>query len=618
MNKRIVIKSILWAFVSAGLVLAVARFFLGLGATTALSDDAPWGLWIAFDVMGGVALAAGGFVIAATVYIFHLEKYRPILRPAVLTAFLGYVAVVVGLQFDLGLPWRIWHAMIYWQHHSVLFEVAWCVMLYLTVLALEFAPVALEHPFLQWPILQRIHKLLKFLTIPLVIAGIMLSTLHQSSLGSLFLIMPYRLHPLWYTPIIPALFFVSAIGLGLMMVTLEAFVSSWLFDHKPKIELLSGLGRAASVVLFLYILVRFTDLTVRGQLGFLAEGSWQSLLFFFENAVSALIPAILLSNKKWRSRPDILLSCAIMVVFGMVLNRLDVGIAAIQKSPGYAYFPTWMEIGTSLSIVAAAALAYIFCAENFRLFIDEKHEEKSPEALRYEKPQFDVPSQAWLGDAFARNFSVFSIVAVLTIAFTAAILPSRALSRYEAKDVPVQAAQGWDILKIDGNRTGEYVLFDHKDHIARLQVTYGEREGCIKCHHARLPKDGPGRCGVCHSDMYKPKSNFDHAYHQSILLGNKSCAQCHPEGISKSKETAKVCSECHRAMFEHIDVKEPDYYIARGYVDAMHDLCIPCHTEQSKILGRKKLAQCAACHANPPGPAGAALNIENADELPRK
>ncbi len=318
MNRLNTVKSILWALVSVGVVLAITRFIMGLGVTTALSDDTPWGLWIVFDVMGGVALAAGGFVIAATVYIFHLDKYKPIVRPAVLTAFLGYNAVGIGLMFDLGIPWRIWHAMIYWQHHSVLFEVAWCVMLYLTVLALEFAPVVFEHKWLQHPLLQSIHRMLKWATIPLVIAGIVLSTLHQSSLGSLFLIMPHRLHALWYTPLLPLMFFVTAIGLGLMMVTLESFFSTWLFNHKPKKDLLAGLGKAASIVLFLYVALRIIDLAARGQLGLLFDPSWQSMLFTFEIMVSALIPAILLSFASLRARSDVLLACSIMVVFGMV------------------------------------------------------------------------------------------------------------------------------------------------------------------------------------------------------------------------------------------------------------------------------------------------------------
>ena len=196
MSKRLItLKTVLWTFAGALAALTFARFWHGLGATTNLSDATPWGLWIALDVMAGVALAAGGFVLAGTVYIFGLEKYRPLVRPAILTAFLGYVAVAVGLIYDLGLPWHIWHPMVYWQHHSVLFEVAMCVMTYLAVLALEFSPVVLEHPSFERPVFRVMLRLLKMFTIPLVIAGIILSTLHQSSLGSLFLIVPHRLHP---------------------------------------------------------------------------------------------------------------------------------------------------------------------------------------------------------------------------------------------------------------------------------------------------------------------------------------------------------------------------------------------------------------------------------------
>ncbi|MBN2326618.1 MAG: Ni/Fe-hydrogenase cytochrome b subunit [Candidatus Omnitrophica bacterium] len=616
MNKRLIVKSILWAFASVGLVVAWARFSMGLGATTALTDDTPWGLWIAFDVMGGVALAAGGFVIAAAVYIFHLEKYSPILRPAVLTAFLGYTAVVIGLLFDLGLPWRIWHATIFWQHHSVLFEVAWCVMLYLTVLALEFAPVALEHPYLQWPILQRIHKLLKWLTVPLVITGIMLSTLHQSSLGSLFLIMPYRLHALWYTPIIPALFFVSAVGLGLMMVTLEAFASSWLFHHKIKTDLLAGLAKAASIVLYIYLAIRFVDLAVHSKLGYLFEGSWQSALFLFEISISALIPAVLLSFSKIRHRLDALFACSLMVVFGMVLNRLNVGIIAIEKSPGNVYFPTWMEISISLAIVSGAALVYIFCAENFRLFTDEKEEKKSIEKRQFEQPVFDAPSKVWLGDSLVQNISVFSIIVVSVISITAAMLPSKAISGYERDPVPVRKAVGWETIKIDGNRTGEFVLFNHKEHEQRLEKIHGEREGCLACHHASIPQDGPTGCYECHSDMHLSSNIFDHEFHQKALQGNQSCTQCHAEGQSKSRESSIACTECHQSMFQKIDTGKADYYIARSYMNAMHDLCIPCHQEQSQILGDENIPKCAFCHVHPPQTNEDRMQKKNVDAFP--
>src|SRR5512140_1617462 len=176
-------KVVAFALMGIGLVAVVQRFAFGLGATTHLVDTFPWGIWIGFDILVGVGLAAGGFTIAATVYVFNIERFRPILRPTILTAFLGCLLVIAGLMADLGRPWAIWHAMIMWNTHSVMFEVAWCVMLYTTVLALEFSPVIFERFKLERPL-----KVVKAITIPLVILGVILSTLHQSSLGSLFLI----------------------------------------------------------------------------------------------------------------------------------------------------------------------------------------------------------------------------------------------------------------------------------------------------------------------------------------------------------------------------------------------------------------------------------------------
>src|SRR5271157_4140190 len=185
-----------------GAYATVLRFARGLGATTNLSDAFPWGLWVGFDVMCGVMLAAGGFTLTAAVYILNLREFKPIVRPTVLTAFLGYLLVVVALLFDLGRGYRIWHPLVMWNPRSVMFEVAWCVTLYTTVLSLEFAAVIFER--------FRLQKLLRIqhaITIPLVITGVMLSTLHQSSLGSLYLIVPNKLHALWYTPLLPVLFF---------------------------------------------------------------------------------------------------------------------------------------------------------------------------------------------------------------------------------------------------------------------------------------------------------------------------------------------------------------------------------------------------------------------------
>ena len=193
------LKDVLWAVVVAGLIAGIMRFGLGLGAATGLNDATPWGLWIALK-LGFVALAGGGFTLAAMVYIFHLESFRPILRRAILLALLGYGSFIVSLIFDLGLPWHIYMPVINWQHHSVMFEIAWCVMLYFSVLVMEFGPVILEHPWFQHSLFQIALHILHKATVPLVIAGIILSTLHQSSLGALFLIMPHRVHLLWYSP----------------------------------------------------------------------------------------------------------------------------------------------------------------------------------------------------------------------------------------------------------------------------------------------------------------------------------------------------------------------------------------------------------------------------------
>ena len=315
------LKFILWVVAGLAAAVAAARFTYGLGATTHLSDATPWGMWIGFDVMGGVALAAGGFIMTAAVYIFRLERFHEVVRPAVLTAFLGYAAVAVGLLFDLGLPWNIWHMIVFWNPHSPLFEVGWCVMLYLAVLTLEFFPVPAE----EFSALARLRRALLKLRLPLVILGIGLSTLHQSSLGSLFLIMPYRLHPLWYSPLLPLLFLVSAIALGMMMVTFESHFTAYLYRRKGETEALASLGGAARWVLLLYLAIRFGDLAVRGQLGHLAAADWRVAMFWLEIGAMAIVPLILFSIPRTRGTRGGQWTAAGVGIFGVVLNRIDVG-----------------------------------------------------------------------------------------------------------------------------------------------------------------------------------------------------------------------------------------------------------------------------------------------------
>jgi Ni/Fe-hydrogenase subunit HybB-like protein len=595
MRRRNTVKDILWVFVTIGLVAAVVRFGRGLGATTGLSDAAPWGIWIGFDVMGGVALAAGGFVIAATVYIFHLEKYRPLLRPAVLTAFLGYLAVIFGLLCDLGLPWHIWEPIVNWQHHSVLFEVAWCVMLYTTVLALEFSPTVLEHPWFRAPIFQRLAHWLKRLTLPLVIAGIVLSTMHQSSLGSLVLIMPSRLHPLWYSPIMPVLFFVSAVTLGLAVVTLEGFVSAYLYGHSFKPDLFAGLGRAAAWLLWLYLALRLGDLALRGVLGAALDGSWQSVLFLFEVGAAALLPAVLLSLRSVRASPRWLVVSAGLVAFGMALNRLSVALVAQHRPPGTTYSPTWMELAITFGIISAAGLAFLFFAENLKVFSAEEKEHEPARPSPYDKPAFDPATTVCLGNSLRETVARRSLFLLIVAALAVALLPERALSGRLQPSTPVKAALGWETMLINGDRDEMAVVFDHLGHQERLRETRGD-EGCQVCHHLDKPGDWATPCWECHRDMFLPTSIFDHALHQAALGGNSSCGLCHIG--EHTPDTAKPCAECHDTMAPQAGETSFNY-LATGYQEAMHGTCLACHEQEAQEQDRPELGRCPTCHKPP-------------------
>ena len=616
-----VLKTILWASVGILAAVTVVRFTQGLGAVTNLSDAAPWGLWVAFDVMAGVALAAGGFVLAATVYVFGLEQYRPFVRPAILTALLGYLAVAIGLLYDLGLPWHIWHPIIYPQHESVLFEVAMCVMFYLTVLALEFAPVILEHPLFARPLLQKIHKAIKKVTIPLVVAGIVLSTLHQSSLGSLFLITPYRVHPLWYSPIIYVLFFVSAVGLGLMTVILESLLSAYFLRHKVPTELLARLGQAAVGVLGLYSVLRLGDLAVRGVLGLVLDGSWQSLLFLFELAVSSVIPASLLLLRSVRSSVAGLATCAGLTVFGIVLNRIDVCIVAFSRPEGMGYFPSWMEIAVSLGIVSGGILIFLFFVERLRVYEDDSATHVSV------KPSYDPATLHGLLPSDLASPRRYSLVAVAAAAVAVLFLPVQGAGPVFSPVYPPRTVQGLLVVRnqpelpalmlsdlentaspnsqatplflIDGNRDGNVVLFNHAGHTERE----GGEASCAVCHHLSMPLDQNTSCYECHRDMFEPTPIFDHSSHVRKLGGNEGCAECHTNYAAvKGYETATACGQCHEAPAVSdpiVQSPKPVWEKATSYVEAMHGLCITCHqrkVEQSPERSATDLARCDNCH----------------------
>jgi formate dehydrogenase iron-sulfur subunit len=391
-------EGVLLALMAAGVLAGAYRFILGLGATTFLSDQYPWGLWIAFDVVCGVALAAGGFTTAAVVYIFCDEDCHGLVRPAVLTGFIGYVFVAIGLIADLGLPWNIWHPIIYWPKHSALFEVAWCVMLYLSVLAMEFAPAVFER--LHWT---RLHQLWERLVplyviailtffsfvmsrspiwaavvllvisaiavfvprltasrpgvpIVLIIAGVLFSTAHQSSLGTLFLLMQDKLNHLWWTPMLPVNFYLSAIAVGFAMVIFEATLSARAFKLPDEAKALKRMCFFMYWMLWIYLAAKVIDIAVRGQLP--ALFSWMGLLLIAELAVGVIAPLVLLSRPAMRDSGRWRFITACLVIGGLIFNRFNVTLLAMHRPGPGGYFPSLEELLVTTGLVAGIIFFY--------------------------------------------------------------------------------------------------------------------------------------------------------------------------------------------------------------------------------------------------------------------
>ena len=377
--------------------ITILRFTKGLAGVTNLTDNNPWGIWISFDLLCGVALAAGGFTTSAACYIFGLKRFHSAVRPAILTAFLGYSLVVFALHYDVGRPWRLpYPFFVQSGTTSVLFEVGLCVFLYLITLFVEWVPSALE-----WLGFKKPRNVIVRMTLALTIFGVVLSTMHQSSLGALYLIAPSKLHPLWYSMFLPLFFFVSAIAAGLSMVIFEGTLSHhYLHDKMDKVYLSEhdgvtfGFAKGAAVVLVVYFFIKVVGLTLDNNWHYLLTGygAW----FLLELLGFVALPAFLYAIAVREHNACLVRWAAVITVLGIVLNRFNVSLVAFnwQLPPAQRYFPSWMEIAISVFIVTVGLLVFRFIATKMPIFYEhpnfrehvphEGEEEEAPEFTEHE------------------------------------------------------------------------------------------------------------------------------------------------------------------------------------------------------------------------------------------
>ncbi len=639
------IKDIFWIIALSGLVAAVFRLWFGLGATTNLSDGMPWGLWKVFNMVAGVALSTSGFTVGLLVYVLKLERFRPYVKPAILIAFLGYGCSCTALLFDIGLPQRFWHPILMWNHHSFLFEVFWCVLLYFTVTSIELLPVFIER-FRAEKIVRWLHRI----AFGVVVVGISLSSLHHSSLGSLFLVTPTRLHALWYSNMLPFFFILSAMGAGMMVVVLMRILYARWYDPEPvfgpeaanidgrvcvisdplsgikptvvhgtEMPNLSRLAVIAASILGVYLVLKIVDLFQLGLWETLTAGTWESWLYGIELGLTAVLPIMLVAIRKTRQSPVALGVAAFSAAFGLALNRLDVGIFGYFHDAKELYFPSLAEWAVGLGVVAAAGLVFLYVVEHFAIFDDGWKARKTFRELFH--ADFDSLSHVW-NTALADSLHRVSLIGVFVIPL-AFVMMYPAFSLPDLSALPVQPSAGIDaaraVLCIDGDRGGFSCSFPHAEHQKRM----GGDTGCVKCHHVSLPKDNATSCSRCHKHMVEPSSIFDHTGHfafvatQEKLTGwhpeNRSCDVCHKAGEARVASTTKSCLACHeKDIWHQTPPDEGDNLVyACSFSEAMHGTCIECHKQESVNAGKELLAECSTCHA---ARKGKSTLVETADE----
>ncbi|MDR3232541.1 MAG: polysulfide reductase NrfD [Planctomycetaceae bacterium] len=350
------------ALAAAGII--AVRLIFGLQAVSNLNDDWPWGLWIGFDVLSGVALAGGGYGTALIIHILHNKKLHSVSRATMLTSLIGYVLVVAGLFIEIGRWWNFWVPFVSWGHDSVLFEVFWCISMYTVVQVLEICEIITEKVF------KIFHKLFVFVLPFLLILGVTLPTLHQSSLGALYLMMDGRLHPLWFSPIIFVFFFLSSFFVGPAMIAVESALAYLCYKHVTPLPVMKTLARIGGAAMILYLTLKIGDLAYHGELPLLWAGDFESLIFIAEIGIGIILPLLIVFSPLVNFRGWLILY-GFLTSFGVLFNRLNVVITGMVRDTGSVYCPALTEVTVSIGLVAGGILAYMFLCENFNILGDE-------------------------------------------------------------------------------------------------------------------------------------------------------------------------------------------------------------------------------------------------------
>jgi octaheme c-type cytochrome (tetrathionate reductase family) len=566
---------VLLALMGIGLAFAAARFLFGIGKVSNLSNQTPWGIWIGIDVASGVALAAGGFTTGAIAYVFNRDQFHAVIRPALLTAMLGYTFVVMGLLVDVGRYWNIVSPMFNWNPNSVLFEVAMCVMIYLTVLYIEFIPIVAERfkgrvrlpgrlaglDHVVETVLDLADRILGKVIFLFIILGIVLSCLHQSSLGSLMLIAPSKVHPLWYTPILPLLFLLSAFAAGYPMVTFESIIAAKSFGRRPEMEVLTPLARYMPALIGLYLAAKLGDMVVRGTYVYLVEGTFQTNAFMVELLFGVCLPFVLLLFRRVRESAGWLFFTSTLFILGVLLNRINVFV--VSYTPPrllQRYFPAVGEIFITAGMIAGLMFFYRVC-----VFI------------------FPV-----LGAVPKR----MSRTALMVIAVVGALLVSAPAKASE----PLPRA---GMVLPSGREPIPFIADAPKLKIldSPLIREWSDLYEPVKFMHAKHA-NVIGDCSICHHRMPREKGD---TYGEPV----------HMAGLREKKTAPVSCASCHTQPFNPKQPQTP------GLKGAYHQLCMDCHQESEQVpyargpvvnsamvrgpvartLDTRAPTDCLACHA---------------------